>query len=181
MPMMTRRELLIASGGAIAAAGFLGCATHRHERSPSTFTSVHDSMAAQVERNLFPGAVWLVARGGDVFVDAVGVTAIGGATPMCRDTIFRIASMTKAVTATAVMMLIEDGKLALEAPAQRWLPEIADRRVLRLIDGPLDDTVPARRAITVRDLLAFTLGFGVLFEGGPPIQRAIDELELVNG
>jgi CubicO group peptidase (beta-lactamase class C family) len=142
---------------------------------------VHDLMAAQVARNQFPGAVWLLARGGDIVVDAIGVTAIGGATPMRRDTIFRIASMTKAVTATAVMMLVEEGKLALEAPAQRWLPEIADRRVLRRLDGPLDDTVPARRAITVRDLLTFTLGFGVVFDGAPPIQRAIDELELVNG
>src|SRR5262245_46689073 len=179
--MMTKREFLRASGTAIAAAGFLGCATTRRERSTSTFTPVRDLMAKQVERNQLPGAVWLVAQGGDVAVDSVGVAAIGGAALMRRDTIFRTASMTKPVTATAVMMLVEEGKLALEAPAQRWLPEIADRRVLRRIDGPLDDTVPARRAITVRDLLAFTLGFGVLFEGTPPIQRAIDELELVNG
>jgi CubicO group peptidase (beta-lactamase class C family) len=138
-------------------------------------------MAEQVARGAFPGAVWLVARGGDVVVDAIGVTAIGGAAPMHRDTIFRIASMTKAVTATAVLMLVEDGKLALDAPAQRWLPELANRRVLRRLDGPVDDTVPARRAITVRDLLTFTFGFGVLFDETLPIQRAIDALELVNG
>jgi len=109
------------------------------------------------------------------------VTAIGGTTPMRRDTIFRLASMTKPITATAVLMLVEEGKLALDAPAQRWLPELADRRVLRRIDGPIDDTVPARRAITVRDLLTFTFGFGILFDDTLPIQRAIDELELVNG
>jgi CubicO group peptidase (beta-lactamase class C family) len=111
----------------------------------------------------------------------VGVTAIGGAVPMRRDTIFRIASMTKAVTATAVLMLVEEGKLTLDAPIERWLPELANRRVLRRLEGPLDDTVPARRAITVRDLLTFTLGFGMVFDDTQPIQRAIDEHQLVNG
>ena len=100
---------------------------------------------------------------------------------MRRDTIFRIASMTKPVTAAAVMMLVEEGKLALDAPVERWLPELANRRVLPRLDGPLDDTVPASRPITVRDLLTFTLGFGILFDETMPIQRAIDELKLVNG
>jgi CubicO group peptidase (beta-lactamase class C family) len=71
--------------------------------------------------------------------------------------------------------------LALDEPAHRWLPELRDRRVLRRIDGPIDDTVPAERDITVRDLLTFTLGFGLLFDPALPIQRAIDELQLVNG
>ena len=106
---------------------------------------------------------------------------MGGVIPMGRDTIFRIASMTKALTATAVMILIEEGKLALDSSAERWLPEIANRRVLRRIDGPLDDTVAAHRAITVRDLLAFTLGFGLLFDDALPIQREIDRMKLVNG
>jgi len=116
-----------------------------------------------------------------VVVDTVGVAAIGGEAPMRRDTIFRIASMTKVVTATAVMMLVEEGKLALDAPAERWLPELANRRVLRRVGGPLDDTVPADRAITVRDLLTFTLGFGMSFDETSPIERAIAELQLVNG
>jgi CubicO group peptidase (beta-lactamase class C family) len=111
----------------------------------------------------------------------VGMSAIGGTVPMRRDTIFRIASMTKAVTATAVMMLVEQGKLELDAPAERWLPELANRRVLRRLDGPLEDTVPAQRPITVRDLLTFTLGFGLLFDPSLPIQNAIDNLRLVNG
>jgi CubicO group peptidase (beta-lactamase class C family) len=138
-------------------------------------------MAALVAQDRFPGAVWLLALGDEVAVDAAGVTAIGGRAPMRRDTIFRIASMTKAVTTTAVLMLAEEGKLALDAPAERWLPEIANRRVLRRLDGPLDQTVPAARAVTVRDLLTFTLGFGVLFDDTLPIQRAIDQLQLVNG
>ena len=92
---------------------------------------------------------------------------------MRRDTIFRIASMTKAITATAVMMLVEEGKIALDAPAEKWLPEIADRRVLRRIDGPLNETVAAKRAITVRDLLTFTLGFGIVFDSGEPQEDAL--------
>jgi CubicO group peptidase (beta-lactamase class C family) len=82
--------------------------------------------------------------------------------------------MTKAVTATAVMMLVEEGKLALDGPAERWLPELANRKVLRRVDGPLDDTEPARRAITVHDVLAFTQGFGIRFENTSPIQKAIN-------
>jgi CubicO group peptidase (beta-lactamase class C family) len=138
-------------------------------------------MSAQAAQSRFPGAVWLVAQGDAVAVDTVGVSAVGSTVPMRRDTIFRIASMTKAVTATAVMMLVEAGKLALDAPAERWLPELANRRVLARIDGPLGVTVPARRAISVRDLLTFTLGFGLLFDQSLPIQRAIDQLKLVNG
>jgi CubicO group peptidase (beta-lactamase class C family) len=100
---------------------------------------------------------------------------------MRRDTIFRIASMTKAVTAAAVMMLIEEGKLRLGGPAEQWLPELANRRVLRRLDGALTDTVPVKRSITVEDLLTFTMGFGLLFDNSLPIQRAIDQNQLSNG
>src|SRR6266545_3182938 len=148
--MMKRREFLLESGSAIAAATMGACITTRPLQR--RFIPLRDQMAARVARQEFPGAVWLVAHGDDVAVDTVGVTAIDGSAPMRRDTIFRIASMTKAITASAVMMLVEEGKVALDAPAQRWLPELGDRRVLRRIDAPLDDTVPAERAITVRDL-----------------------------
>ena len=137
-------------------------------------------MKARLADGLFPGAVWLVAQGDDVVVKQIGTQSIGGGGPMRRDTIFRIASMTKAVTAACMMLLIEEGHVQLDAPAHRWLPELANRRVLRTIDGPLDDTVPAKRDITVRDLLRYTLGFGILFDK-PPIQKRIDELQLVNG
>jgi len=83
---------------------------------------------------------------------------------MRRDTIFRITSMTKPILATATMMLVEDGRLALDEPVDRLLPELANRRVLKRIDGPLDDTVPANRPITIEDLLTFRMGYGMLFE-----------------
>jgi CubicO group peptidase (beta-lactamase class C family) len=176
---MKRRDFLVVSGSALAAGAFAACS--RRPRLRAKIAPLHDAMAARVAQGEFPGAVWLVAQGDEVAFDAVGVTAIGGTTSMRRDTIFRIASMTKAVTAAAVMMLVEEGKLALDAPAERWLPEIANRRVLRRLDGPLTDTVPARRPITVEDLLTFTLGFGLLFDDTLPIQRAIDQHQLVNG
>ena len=178
--MLTRRRFLIASGSTALAAGLTGCRSIRTSRSTQRFAPMHDLMAQRVAQGEFPGAVWLVAQGDDVAVDMVGTTALGGTAPMRRDTIFRIASKTKPITATAVMMLVEEGVLTLDAPAERWLPEIAHRRVLRRLDGPVDDTVPARRPITVRDLLTLTLGFGATFDESLPIQRAITELELVN-
>jgi CubicO group peptidase (beta-lactamase class C family) len=112
---------------------------------------------------------------------AIGASAVGGADPMRRDTIFRIASMTKPVTAAAAMMLIEEGKLRLDEPVDRLLPELAGRRVMKKIDGPVDDTVPAERPITVEDLLTFRLGLGMALAPPRawPIQRAIADLGLV--
>jgi CubicO group peptidase (beta-lactamase class C family) len=179
--MMTRRRFIAASGSALAATGLTYNLAAAQVDPTNTPGSVRAVMEDQVSQGQIPGAVWLVARGRHVHVDTVGVAAIDGSAPMRRDTIFRIASMTKAVTATAVMMLVEQGRLALDAPAQHWLPELANRRVLRRIDGPVDDTVPAERLITVRDLMNFTFGFGTLFDPTLPIQRAIDDLQLVNG
>ena len=94
---------------------------------------------------------------------------------MGRDTIFRIASITKPITAAATMILVEECALRLDEPVDRLLPELADRRVLRRLDGPLDDTVPAERPITVRDLLTFRMGMGMILAppGAYPIQQAV--------
>lgn len=129
-----------------------------------------------------PGLVALVARGGKAEVLALGVREKGGA-PCEPDTIFRVASMTKPVTAVATMILVDDRVIQLDAPIETWLPELANRRVLRRVDGELDDTEPAKRSITVRDLLTFTWGFGIpmVRPGTYPIQRAIDRLQLCNG
>jgi CubicO group peptidase (beta-lactamase class C family) len=142
---------------------------------------MHDVLAGHVERGEIPGVVTLLSRRGDVHVDALGATAIGGAAPMQRDTIFRITSMTKPVTAAAAMILVEECRLRLDEPVDRLLPELAGRRVLRLLESPLDDTVPANRPITLRDLLTFRMGLGIVMAppGTYPIQRAIDELEIV--
>lgn len=185
--MINRRKFMAACGGMVAAgcAGSgAGPAPEAPRPAPETgareLAPVRAVMEAEVAKGQLPGAVWMVARGDRVVVDSLGVTAIDGQTPMARDTIFRIASMTKPVTALAVLLLVEEGKLALDAPVEKWLPELANRRVLKRIDGPIDETVPAERAFTVRDLLTFTFGFGLSFEP-LPIQKTIDELQLVNG
>jgi CubicO group peptidase (beta-lactamase class C family) len=141
---------------------------------------MHEVLAGHVERGQVPGLVTLVSRRGEVHVDAIGAKAVGGGEPMRRDTIFRITSMTKPITAAAAMILVEECKLRLDEPVDRLLPELADRRVLTRLDAPLHDTVPARRPITVRDLLTFRLGLGTIM--GPPdrypILKAAAELEL---
>ena len=146
---------------------------------------LHLAMAARVAKGELPGMVILVAQGDDVHVDTIGVTAFGSDDPMRRDTIFRIASLTKPILATATMMLVEDGRLALDEPVDRLLPEMADRKVLDRIDGPLDDTVAANRPITVADLLTFRMGYGLVFEPSfnppYPVINAADELQLVMG
>ena len=113
-----------------------------------------------VDQGQAPGVVAAVARGDSVHVATAGVMAVGGA-PMRRDTLFRISSTTKPMTAAAVLSLLDDGLLELNAPVDELLPELADRRVLCSPDGPLGETVPAQRSITVRDLLTFTWGFGM--------------------
>src|SRR5437660_532212 len=128
--------------------------------SKSRLGRMHDVMAGHVERGEAPGMVTLVSRRGEVHVDAIGMKAVGGSDPMRRDTIFRIASMTKPITAVAAMILVEECKLRLDEPVDRLLPELADRKVLKWLDGPLHDSVPAKRPITVRDLLTFRMGFG---------------------
>jgi CubicO group peptidase (beta-lactamase class C family) len=136
-----------------------------------------------VARGQVPGIVAAVEREGRRYVEPFGVKAIGGNNPVGRDTLFRIASMTKPITAAAAMILIEDKQLHLDEAVDRLLPELARRRVLRRIDAPLDDTVPATRAITVRDLLTFRMGLGIVFAqpGTYPIQRAMEELRLGQG
>ena len=145
---------------------------------------LHRAMAARVENGSLPGIVTMVAQGDDVHVDVIGAMAFGGDRPMRRDTIFRITSMTKPILGAATMLLVDDGRLALDEPVSRLLPELAARRVLKRVDGPLDETVPADSPITVEDLLTFRPGYGFIIAEpatlNPPypiIQRA-DQLNL---
>lgn len=132
------------------------------------------SMTGYVERGEVPGIITGVCRHDEVHVDAVGNKSLDGPDPMRRDTIFRIASMSKPITAVATMILAEEGKLRLDDAVEKWVPELADRKVLKRIDAPLDETVSAQRPITVRNLLTFTMGFGLLFTptGAYPILKA---------
>src|SRR5215831_5128117 len=116
--------------------------------------------ASHVGDDKVPGLAALVAQADDVHVEALGTLAVGGR-PVERTSLFRIASTTKPITAAATLALVREGLLDLDEPVVRLLPELADRRVLRRMDGPLDDTVPAVAPVTVRGLLTFTFGFGM--------------------
>jgi CubicO group peptidase (beta-lactamase class C family) len=144
---------------------------------------MHEVMAGYVRRGDVPGIVTLVSRRGQMQVDAMGMKAVGGRDPMRRDTIFRIASMTKPIAAAATMILVEECKVRLDEPVDRLLPELADRKVLKRLDGPLDDTVPARRSISVRDLLTLRMGFGYIMAPPDvyPIQQAMADTGLAPG
>jgi CubicO group peptidase (beta-lactamase class C family) len=156
-----------------------------HAPTRAGLARLHDAMADRVARGELPGLVTVVGHGDDAHVDPIGTLTFGRDEPMRRDTIFRITSMTKPVLAAATMSLVDDGVLALDEPVDRLLPELADRRVLTRVGGPLDDTVPAQRPITLDDLLTFRLGFGMLteptFDPPFPIVRAAAELDLELG
>jgi CubicO group peptidase (beta-lactamase class C family) len=150
--------------------------------SKDRLARLHHALAAHVAAGDMPGVVALVSRRGEVHVEAIGTQSFGGM-PMRRDTIFRIASMTKPVIAAATLLLIEEGKLRLDDPVDGLLPELANRKVLKAIDGPVEDTVPARRAITTRDLLTFTFGAGAImvWPAKHPIQHAAAAAGLAPG
>jgi CubicO group peptidase (beta-lactamase class C family) len=189
-PTIDRRrflELATLAGGAVVVSTLPGCqsrdtqATSKGTVASPGFTSdglarVRTAMTGYVDRGAMPGLITVVSRGDELHIEPIGMKAVGGTEPMRRDTIFRIASMTKPITAAATLLLVEDGKLRLEEPVDRLLPELANRRVLRRPNGALDDTVPAARSITVRDLLTFTMGLGLVFpvENYPVLARAIE-------
>ena len=123
-------------------------------------SNLHDVLQTYVGNGSVPGAVGLMARDDRVEVAAAGSADVDGTSPMARDSIFRVASITKPITAAAVMMLVEDGRIALEDPVRQWLPELASPAVVRTPASPVDDVVPAVRPITVADLLTFRAGYG---------------------
>jgi CubicO group peptidase (beta-lactamase class C family) len=152
--------------------------------SPDRLARMRQVLAGHVARGEMPGLVAAAHRHGHTHVEVLGSPAFGDAAPLQRDAIFRIASMTKPIVAAAAMTLVEDCVIHLHDPVQNWLPELANRRVLTRVDAPLDDTVPAVRPITVRDLLTFRLGLGALMSGPPnghPIQAAMHAAGLSPG
>ncbi|MEY9877322.1 CubicO group peptidase (beta-lactamase class C family) [Streptacidiphilus sp. MAP12-33] len=132
-------------------------------------------LSEHVAAGAVPGAVLAVSRGKETRVAAVGARAMDGDVPLSGDEVFRISSMTKPLTAALTLMLAEEGALSLEAPIERWVPELARRRVLRLLDGPIEDTVAAERPITVDDLLTMRMGFGFVLDSPcPALERAAE-------
>ena len=144
---------------------------------------VKDALARYVDSGFAPGAIAVVARHGAVHVESVGNLAFEGAsssTPMAADTICRLGSMTKPIVAACAMTLVEDCTLRLDDPVDALLPELANMNVLADPNGPLEDTVPANRPITLRDLLTYTLGTGMTVgaaSGTAPISDALGPLQ----
>ncbi|MER7696135.1 serine hydrolase domain-containing protein [Streptomyces sp. NPDC096095] len=150
-------------------------------------TTLHELLDTHIAGGSVPGAVGLVARGGRVEVATAGTACLAGAAPMRRDSVFRLASITKPIVAAAAMTLVEDGLIALADPVAAWLPELASPLVVRTPQSPVDDVVSAVRPITLLDLLTFRAGYGFpsdfslpavapLFtelKQGPPQPRAV--------
>ncbi|MGY0487991.1 serine hydrolase domain-containing protein [Streptomyces sp. WG-D5] len=135
---------------------------------------IRDVLTRHVESGRIPGAVVLYSRGEGTHVETLGTMRHDGGDPMRRDTLFRMASTSKPVSVAAAMVLLDECRLRLDDTVEEWLPELADRQVLKRPDGPLDDTVPARRPITVRDILTSTFGLGMDVTAiGTPIFGAI--------
>jgi CubicO group peptidase (beta-lactamase class C family) len=135
------------------------------------------SIREVIDEGLLAGAVTLVWRGGEVLqVNELGYRDVHAKLPMTRDTVFRIASMSKPVTVAAALALVEEGRFALSDPVATWLPELADVRVMTSPDGPLDRTVPLRRPLTFDDLMTHRSGLAYAFSVGPPLSRAYGKL-----
>jgi CubicO group peptidase (beta-lactamase class C family) len=142
---------------------------------PHELTKLQANLERHVAEKQPPGLVAWISGAGEQYVVPVGAMSIDGP-PIQRRAIFRIASMTKPVTAVAAMMLVEEGVLRLDEPIDGLAPELAARPVLKSMSGPLDDTVAARRPITLEDVLSFRLGWGIDFNPDAPFVRAAASL-----
>jgi CubicO group peptidase (beta-lactamase class C family) len=135
------------------------------------------SIREAIDAGLLAGAVTMVWQAGKVLqVNELGHRDVHAGLPMQRDTIFRIASMSKPVTVAAAMSMTEVRAFALTDPVAQWLPELADLRVLADPSGPLEATVPLRRPITFDDLMTHRSGLAYAFSVGPPLSRAYGKL-----
>jgi len=115
-------------------------------------TPLRDLLETSVESGTVPGAAALVARGDDV--------EVAGAGEVERESIVRIASITKPITAAAIMILVDEALVSQDDPIARWLPELASPLVVRTPESAIDDVVPATHPITVEDVLTFRAGWG---------------------
>jgi len=173
----TRRHALAGAAATLAAGPAIAKRTSAMSFTDDGARRLQALLDAHVAKGSAPGLTALVSRGDETRAFVSGRMAIEPDAPaMRRDAIFRLASMTKPITAMAALMLVEDGKLRIDEPVDRLLPELANRRVLRTLASSVDDTVPAKRSITVEDVLTFRLGWGVQFDPDLPIQKRVADI-----
>ncbi|WP_292059372.1 serine hydrolase domain-containing protein [Brevundimonas sp. UBA5936] len=143
--------------------------------NPDRLAAIRPALEAFVDRGELSGVVTLVTLGGEtVQSEAIGWSDLESRRPMRADTLFRIASMTKPVTSLAALMLVEDGRIALDDPITRWIPELADLDVMRDPAGPLEAVTPAHRPITVEDLLTHRSGLAYAPFSEGPLKQAYE-------
>ncbi|WP_441236674.1 serine hydrolase domain-containing protein [Bradyrhizobium sp. 930_D9_N1_4] len=143
---------------------------------PAKLAEAGPALQQFIDRGEIAGIVTLTSRRGKIVQsEALGWSDIETKTAMRPDTLFRIASMTKPITSVAAMMLVEQGRIALSDPISRWIPELAEPRVMRNAAGPLEDTVPARRGITLEDLLTHRSGIAYAFFSEGPLKQSYEE------
>ncbi len=168
---------LPADGTAAAFAAALGSANialARRTEAAKLREAVEHVARSAVESSDIPGVVVQIWREGELCCDvAAGMRDLERKVPMDRSTLFGIASMTKPVTVALALRLVDEGKIRLDDSITRWIPEFAQMRVLRRPDGPLDDTVPAQRSITVEDLMTHRAGLAYGFLTPPPLGAAL--------
>lgn len=177
--MMTRRQL--ARAGICAG---LAAATVRPSRADTaTDDGLRRILDAAVAAGSAPGFCAVVGSSQSAWAYSTGFSDLEARSPMSCDTIFRVASITKPVVAAAAMVLVDKGKVRLDDPIDHWIPELANRRVVRTLSSDLDDTVAAVRRITVRDLLSLQMGIGAIFEAPPnsPLLSSIEGLGIAPG
>jgi CubicO group peptidase (beta-lactamase class C family) len=144
--------------------------------SPELIAQIAEPARHAVATGDIPGVVCLVWHAGRlVQLDAMGLRNIEARLPVERDTIFRIASMSKPITSAVALKLIEQGVMQLQDPILKWAPEFSDMRVLRRIQGPLDDTFPAPRPITIEDLMTHRSGLSYGFTAKGPLAEALQD------
>lgn len=176
---LTRRNALVLGGTAAVTAALADGAPVR--------AAFHEGLRDRLDRAVasgdVPGLVALIGRSEAPWTHTAGVRDLESGAPMSRDTVFAVASIGKPITAVAALMLVEDGVMGLDDPIDPWLPELAERRVLRRIDGPLDDSVPAQRAITLRDVLSMRMGLGFVLAdpANTPIAAQMQALDVAPG
>ncbi|MCQ9181071.1 beta-lactamase family protein [Streptomyces sp. IBSBF 2953] len=140
-------------------------------------SALRETLQRYVDDGAVPGAVGLVARGDEVEAVSVGSRDADGTAPMTRDSLFRIASITKPVTAAALLTLVEEGTVGLDSPVAEWLPELAEPMAVRTPSAPVDDVVPAARPITVEDLLSSRPGWGFPSDFSLPAVQALFDVQ----